>query len=537
MEKSTQIKKMLDESYYAQNALFSGGYLITSEPLADLNSYPFYGNWKSIELATGNGDSGDLHAYCHKKESLHSYSEDGKSILMVGHAYNPFSMCHVEEELLRECLNEYSNSLDGFFNKVSELTGIHVVIVNDGGRLFVVQDCGGMKACYYGMARNKLVLTSHPQLVDDVYGLTADADIQRLTKKWFFSLSGKYLPGDLSPFTELTRLGPNTFMTYDGAFSVDRFYPKVAHRELEEKEFSGVTQEISRLINNNIALCAMKWAKPTISLSGGMDSKTTLACANGFYDKYSFFSFQSKPQEEEDAQAARRLCESINASHVIYDIPDENEEFEDFELFKKIIAHNSSYIGNPKDNEIRKFIYLHKLNDFDVELKSWISEIGRLMWGKKYGLNLPKVLSPRHFSIFQTRYLGSPSLLKHADENYKKYLDKISLSTPPYNYDHSDMFYWEFRFGSWGSNAFSMQDIFSHTVTMPLNNRKIIDMFLWFPDEKRKADFVNKSIIKFMNKDIYDLDVDVKNMYLRGKRVMVEKVYYYYRIYLKAVRF
>lgn len=62
-------------------------------------------------------------------------------------------------------------------------------------------------------------------------------------------------------------------------------------------------------------------------------------------------------------------------------------------------------------------------------------------------------------------------------------------------------------------------------------------MFLWFPDEKREADFVNKSIIKFMNKEIYDLDVDVKNMYLRGKRVMVEKIYYHYRIFLKAVTF
>src|SRR5690606_13322397 len=202
-------------------------------------------------------------------------------------------------------------------------------------------------------------------------------------------------------------------------YSVERFYPIESHRELEEDEFPAVIKEISRLINNNISMCAMKWEKPTISLSGGMDSKTTLACANGFYGDYKFFSFQSKPQEEEDAQAAKRLCESINADHVIYDIPQDNSAFEDFDLFKKIIAHNCSYIGNPKDNEVRKFIYLHKLNEFDVELKSWISEIGRLMWGKKYGLALPKTLSPRHFSIVQTRYFGSPSLLNHADRSYK----------------------------------------------------------------------------------------------------------------------
>lgn len=54
-------------------------------------------------------------------------------------------------------------------------------------------------------------------------------------------------------------------------------------------------------------------------------------------------------------------------------------------------------------------------------------------------------------------------------------------------------------------------------------------MFLWFPHDFRKNDMVNKEIIKYSNSDITDLGINIHNDYLVGKRIMIEKVYYYYR--------
>ncbi len=527
MSNKEEIISILDQYPQYRETLFRRGYLITTSNDLSLDTYPFYGHWNKAmfgELKDGR----DVHVYYHELQDYQCVEENGVAISMIGHAYNPFNMKYKEEEILKDLFQAYKNGEETFFDKVSELTGIHLIVVNDHGKLLAVQDCGGMKSCYYGVVDDRVYITSHPQLVGDICNLEVDPFVKKLTAKWFFSIGGRYLPGNLSPYRELKRLGPNTYMRYSSDFTVKRFFPIKEYIELEEDQFDNVISRIAELINNNIKLCSIKWNTPAISLSGGMDSKTTLACANGLYDRYKFYSFHCKPQEVEDANAASELCKIIGVPHDTYAIPDRNEDLEDFEVFKKIIIHNSSNIGTPPDHEIRKFIYLYRLNNFDVELKSWISEVGRAMWGKKYGVEMPNVLTPRHFSIFQTRYIGSPGLLKKSDQEYRKYLKEINLDKPPYNYEHQDFFYWEFRFGSWGASVVTTHDIFSHTVTMPINNRILIDICLWFPHAFRTNDMVNKSVIELANKKISDSNISVHNVYLGGKRVFIEKLYYHY---------
>ena len=530
MSKTNEIKEILNNHPQHRKELFTRGYLISTNENLEKNTYPFYDNWTTLKFGELK-DGKAVNIYCHNRETCFTLKLGNISIALIGHAYNPFNMLYNEKDILEECLESYLINKKDFFNKISELTGIHVIIINDNGKLLVVQDCAGMKASYYGSISNDVYITSHPQLLGDILNLKRDPMIESLMNKWFYSLGGSYLPGNLSPYSDVKRLGPNTFILYEDKFTLKRFYPTKSHPELDSSEYEEVIQRISTLINKNIELSSIKWQKPAISLTGGMDSKTTLASANGWYDKFQYYSFYSKPQELEDAQAARTICSKLGLKHTIYRIPDENESIIDFEILKKIIFHNSSYIDTPGDHEIRKFIYLSELNDFDVELKSWISEIGRAMWGKKYGVELPTTLTPRHFSIFQTRFLGSPSLLKYSDEAYRNYLQETNLIEPLFNYEHADMFYWEFRFGSWGANVVTSQDIFNHRVTMPMNNRKIMEMFLWFPHDYRKNDMVNKEIINYSNREITDLDINIKNTYLSNKRVMLEKAYYYYRTF------
>ena len=528
MNKADNIKSILEDYPEYQETLFIKGYLVTNKLFDDLNEYPFYSNWEQSKCGTFNNGL-DVNIYYHKKQDYYTYEEDGITASMIGHAYNPFDMKYKEVEILRDCIQEYKKSEEAYFEKVSELTGIHLIIINDNGKVIVLQDCGGMKACYYGMVEDDICITSHPQLIGDIYDLKVEPMVNKLINKWFYPLGGSYLPGDLSPYENLKRLGPNTLIRYTEVFDLTRFYPNKNHPEINEDIYEETLNKIAEIINNNIKLCSYKWDVPAISLTGGMDSRTTLACANGLYDKYKYYSFYSKAQELDDAKAASAICKKIKVNHEIYEIPKENLDVQDYEILKKIIFHNSSYMEKPKDHEIRKYIYLSKLKEFDVELKSWISEIGRVMQGKKYGVDLPLILSPRHFTIFQTRYFGSPKLLRHSDRHYKDYLERINLDKELFNYEHGDLFYWEFRFGSWGSNVVTTQDIFNFAVTMPMNNRKLMEMFLWFPHEYRKQDMVNKGVIRIKNEEITKLDIDVKNRHLIGKRLFIEKVYYYYR--------
>ncbi len=526
--KNNLIHNLLETKPQYRNALFSKGYLVTSDEITELDSFPFYGNWQKYTIGKLK-NSKIINLIIHDNQDSHIVYHEGIHAAIIGHAYNPFNMMYQENEILNELIVSYKENTQAFFEKVNELTGIHLIILNDNGTLLFLQDCGGMKSCYYGIIDNNLSITSHPQLLGDLYNLQVDPKLDSLIQKWFFSIGGRYLPGDLSPYKNIKRLGPNTFVRFNTELELERFYPIKNHPEIEPEQYEHTIEKISKLIHNNIKLCTYKWKSPAVSLSGGMDSKTTLSCANGLYDKFKYYSFHCKPQEIVDANAAHEICKSIGVKHKIYAIPDKNEAIEDYDVLKKIIFHNASYIGKPHDHEIRKFIYLSKLNDFDVELKSWISEVGRAMWGKKYGREMPQVLTPRHFSIFQTRYLLSPNLLRHSDFHYKDYLQRIDLIKPIFNFEHADSFYWEFRFGSWGGSVNTIHDIFYHAITMPMNNRKIIEMFLWFPHEFRKNDGVNKAIIKYANNKILDLNLNVHNTYLGGKRVFIEKMYYTYR--------
>ena len=79
-----------------------------------------------------------------------------------------------------------------------------------------------------------------------------------------------------------------------------------------EKQMQNTVNEIADIMHKNCSLAAQKWNRPAISLSGGMDSKTTLSVANGLYDKFFLYSFQSKDTEEVDAKVANEICKEID---------------------------------------------------------------------------------------------------------------------------------------------------------------------------------------------------------------------------------
>ncbi len=264
-------------------------------------------------------------------------------------------------------------------------------------------------------------------------------------------------------------------------------------------------------------------------MSGGADSKTTLACANGLYDKFGYYSFQSKDTEVVDSLAARKICERIGIEHKIYKIPSDNSEIKDFEVLKAIIDHSMGYTMGLSNHELRKYIYFYRENNINVEVKSWISEIVRVFFDRKYGIRMPSKLTPRHYSIFQTRYFLSPLLLRKSDRIYKEFIQEFGLQEKAFNYEHTDLYYWEVRMSSWGMLVTTSLDI-CHRLTFPFNNRELINMLLSMPRDRRLKDQMHDDIIKYANNDIYDMDVRIENNYFKSRRIWLEKMYYYFRI-------
>lgn len=522
------MKQILSDKPQYRECLFSRGYLITDNHDIDGSKYPFYGLWKEYVI-------NNFRVFIHKDQDSFIFVNGDTKFLLIGHAYNPFNGVYDENVLLQQAADAFFESKENLFSCISEWTGIHALYIFKSDEILSVQDCAGVKALYYGCVKGDVCYTSHPQMVADLFGLKMDAFVEKLAANRFYNIGNRYLPGDYSPYSELKRIGANVYLRWkiDFGFSVHRFYPTAPHAvNSTEEEYNTAISKAKDILHKNLELVTQKWPRAAISLSGGTDSKTTLACANGLYDKFTYFSFQSKDTEVTDSLAAHEICEKIGVKHDIYPIPANNDEIEDYKELKAIIEHSYGYVRGLAEHEVRKHIFLYKSNLCDTEVKSWSSEIVRVFFERKYGINFPKRLSPRHFSIFQTRYFLSPMLLKKSDKIYKDFMKKFDIAEPKFNFEHTDMYYWEVRMSSWGMMVSQSLDI-CHRATFPFNNRKLIELMLTLDREKRKTDIVHNDIIKTANKDIYDSNIHILNNYFHSRRILLENVYFKYRTMFK----
>ena len=478
-----RIKRRLDEEADYRSYLFCRGYIVSDKPIPSTQQYPFYGLWQQKQLLR-------LFIYAHPDTSLAVCTDEEYAGALIGHAYDPITHEMCEPGILKKLLAAYRTEPEAFFEMLNSLTGVFVLLLESESKLFAVQDCGGQKMLYYGKVGKHLVLASAPQLAADIFHLDWDSDIHRLLQtKGYFRGSG-YLPGNLSPYRELKRLGCNTALQYSkGVFQLERIYPLLPRVEFKtEEEKAAAIEEMYDIFSSNIALAMKKWPRVGLSLTGGMDSKTTFACATPFYGDFFCYSFESKDSEKLDADAAAQICTAFGVLHHRYLIPSDAAEIPDYEFLRQIIEHNTSHTCKLHPNEIRKYIWLKSQNDFDVEIKSDMSEVGRAYTSRKYsGVKLPRVLDPRHLTITQGRYFLEPWAMRFTDEAFQSFMAETGLQEDIQGYSMHDLVYWEVRMSSWAATSLASQEFF-HEITIPYNNRKLLDLFLRFPKADRLVD-------------------------------------------------
>ena len=176
-----------------------------------------------------------------------------------------------------------------------------------------------------------------------------------------------------------------------------------------------------------------------------------------------------------------------------------------------IFEHNDGNIGREKDNEARKKATLIQSNVCDVEVKSWISETIRAYAYKYFGKKkFPKKLKPRHYTSLYKIFLGNRKLVKQTDAYFAEYIKKTSLKECLFNYDETDFFVWEMMHGGkCGLNIGVMKSCFD--IAIPYNNRKLLDLLLRVPLDKRISDQHHLDLKKLMNPELYKMNIRVVN--------------------------
>ncbi len=498
-------KEFITQNNELQKYLFVRGFLLTNNNNLDLTIFPFFGNWNKTKI-------GKYSAYTHYLQKCSTVEFNNKNFFLFGHAYNPFTMEYEEDKILQKIAENYGT--DAYYDLINEMTGIFVFGVIDNDSVEYLVDPAGIQSACYGEIDNKFYLSSHPQLVGDLCNLKMDSFVKELTEyKWYYRVMGPYLPADLTPFKEVKRIVPNIQYFYkNNTVEHKRFYPIKNIQECKTAdEYQAVINKGAEILKNNMYLVAKKWNKPYISLTGGIDSNTTFASANGIYDKFKTFSYISAEKEIRDAEAAKKISEAFNVPHIEFHIPENNDEVNNFDEIVEIIEHNNGYIAKGKDNEYRKRIYLLENLDADVEVKSWVSETIRAYWYKHYGRKNMPALSPKLFRNLYKIFIFNRSLAHKIDKVFAKYIKDFEYDKIPDQYPIADMHFNEVTWGSWGGLNISEMKIYSD-ITIIYNNRKFLDIMFKVPLAKRIDDTHHLDMKKVLNKKLYDMNIRIVNM-------------------------
>ncbi len=496
----TTLQQTLEQRPDLQAYLFCRGFLLTDDR-QNTEKYPFFGNWKEILLP-------GYYLYVHSWQKVTVFQQPELTCFMACHAYKPFIMDSDEDSILSVIAAAKDRT-----EIINQLTGIFFlgIITNDSLELHT--DASAMQPVCYGLIDQQLYISSHMRLIGDLKNLRMSDYAARLTTyRWYPRMMGNYLPGDLTCFNELTRVVPNTYVTLKkNQFNVIRFYPNEKIQICQnDDEYETVIQKASSLLHNTMILIAGKWKRPAISLTGGIDSNTTFAAANGLYNQYRAFSYVSMPREEIDAEQAERISCRFHVPWTKYYIPDTNEEVPDFDIYKAILEWNDGGIGTYADSDIRKKIILIQNDVCDVEVKSWISETVRAYAYKYFGRrSFPQNLTARNYTSLYKIILNC-RLASETDRVFQNYWSHTQLKEHLFNYDESDIFVWEMMHGGkCGLDIGVMKTCFD--ITIPYNNRNLLDLLLRVPLEKRITDQLHMDLKKELNRELYDMNIRVVN--------------------------
>ena len=286
--------------------------------------------------------------------------------------------------------------------------------------------------------------------------------------------------------------------------------------------------EIGTILAGNMELIQRKWGtKAALSLTGGRDSTTALAAAYKQFQSLQTFSYISCQGEKPDADAADAISKQLGISHQTYLIQLSPEEEAACEAFSQIIEYNMGCIGRLKEKEIRKRVFFFYHPCFDVEIKSWVDEIGRARPYKRYRMRkFPSCVKPQYLTTMYKVFGFNRFLAHQTHQRFKDYLNTYYRNKVFEKIPWVDLLYWEYSWPASEALHLACEHMLVFDVTIPFNNRLMLEKMLAVPLEKRITDSIQIDVIQKLCPEINDIGILVKDFGWTGKREMAERTYW-----------
>lgn len=480
-----------------ENKLYPSGFIFTEESISKLPQY-----YKHISIL----DKYKFYYDSSMNPILYHY--DNKFIIIYGHfVHAGFEKAIDDKELPKILLKTYSDDYDEFLSIIDFIGGRFVIIIGNENSTEVFQDATGARSTYYMM--NKDVIASHIYLISDNFNCIEDYLSSVVPPLQNSFMSTKY--------ENVRSLIPN-FKLHIQSKEVKRFFPRNQNRYLRLTEKERVDM-VEVLWKKQLSFYINEYDNILLSLTGGNDSRVSLALVNEFKDKLLFFTYSPSASSYNPENKSHRI---LDKDRIIVE-----KILQDVKLNHKFIHYDESLEENILDEDIINILNRNTTQEHSRILLAYYEKFfpqenllhirGNLLEiGRAYFITAKKTNNP--IEVYNTFHFG---IKKYINENIdsdvniyiNNQLDKMGYNDNLYDYHVLDLFYWENRTGRWHAEVLNETDYVFETM-LPFNMRAIIELSLSFSLTKRKNNYLFKELIN-NNLPILNFygENDINNLY------------------------
>lgn len=389
------------------------------------------------------------------------------------------------KELATYLLEQFHSNYEEFLDSLDFIGGRFAIIIGNESNISVFHDATAARSIYY--SEKYQIVSSHAHLIKD------NVNTDRFDYGADFRLLD--FTYDHSPFSGIKGLMPNFKLNlYDG--SVERYFPraknKYTHLSVEDR-----FETAEFLWKSQIQYLLKKNKKFLLSLTGGNDSRVSLAMMNDFLSNTKLFTY-----------AASEKTDGVeNIYDKTYDIDRiiVKQMLKDLNLNHKFLLYKDTKITLPPEIETAleknatarhgRFLIGHYLKSFSEEdtlhIRANLLELGRAYLISPTTEQSKDAILASYLKYVQKKNKGKDltKIQKHiSEQNEKFYSDDF------YDYHVLDISFWETRMGRWHAEILNETDI-AYESFIPYNMRAIMEISLSFDYPDRKSNYFFKELI------------------------------------------
>ncbi|RZS62056.1 hypothetical protein EV386_2373 [Xylanimonas ulmi] len=356
------------------------------------------------------------------------------------------------------------------------LAGRFVILGQASEGDFFQTDAAALLSAFYSATHQ--VISSHQNLVAETVG---GLDLTELRGP---------LAGLGTRFVGVRMLTANTELNLRD-FSVARIGP----RPTDEAEPREVATEVLDLMRRQYRFLRRPGGGPLVSLTAGLDSRITLAAMREMVPETLFFTYEKRYNLADgsdcDMATATELSDHLGLDHKGYtilaaDIP---------RRLKALLRRNTEL----SHGRAVAASYLRELPADRLHVRSNLYEVARGFYRKK---ERPQVGPALFAQLISKNADVAPAVVEAFEE-----MSAVTGILDVPGYDPLDLFYWEFRMGSWFHKVLLESDI-AHDTHILFNARVILRLMLSVSARDRVQATVFDHIVDLAWPAVYDLPIN-----------------------------